>query len=153
MRSEMESRFLNELVLDCITFRLSREEALAYIQQRFGKPVSLSSYLNRRGAAESDKGIQNWLNYFTRVGFVKLHKELLDNARTLLRDTNRRLIIEMSRNPPNEDRIERLKNQIHDEIDLCSELSLGTPIVAQIRSRLAEKENTTNNKNTHISNT
>lgn len=147
MRSEIESRFLNELVLDCITFRLRVDEALAYIQHRFGKPIARASYLRRRGLMESNKGIENWLNYFTRVGFVQLHKELLDNARMLLKDSNRRLITEMSQDSPNEFRIRQLKAEIHDEIYQCSELSLGTPIVAQIRAKLAEKTDLTNKQN------
>jgi hypothetical protein len=58
----------------------------------------------------------------------------------------------MSRDPPNERRIERLKILIHDEIYQCSELELGTPIIAQIRAKLAEKENAIKNKNPQLEN-
>lgn len=33
--TETERKFLNELVMDCITYRLTEKEALEYIETRF----------------------------------------------------------------------------------------------------------------------
>jgi len=71
---------------------------------------------------------------------VQLHHELLDNVKFLLNDSNERLIAEKNKIPRNEDRILKLKADIRESVNLLSELGLGTPIVAQIRAKLAEKE-------------
>lgn len=139
-RTDLKSKFLNELVIDCLTFRLNEAESLAYIKLRFGEPISLGSYKRRRIIVNSDTSIQKWLNYFTRIGFVKHHKEIIDNARVLLADSNRRLIMETSQEVRNEDRIFKLKADIRESLLLLSELGLGTPIIAEIRAKLAKKE-------------
>jgi hypothetical protein len=41
--TESENKLLNELVKDCITYRLEEKEAMQYIAVRF-KQISLSSY-------------------------------------------------------------------------------------------------------------
>lgn len=154
MRSEQESKFLNSLVTDCIIYRLSIQEALLYIRSRFGKDISTTTYTRRKSRLQSDKGTDAWLHNFTRIGFVKHHREIMDNIQLILNDSNRRLLIEQQRRPPDnmqdpiqliawqerhEDRIDRLKSDIRESANLLSELGIGTPIVAQIRAKLAEK--------------
>jgi hypothetical protein len=51
--TKTESKFLNVLVLDCITYRLSKDEALDYIETRFHR-ISESSYKQRKAAVLSD---------------------------------------------------------------------------------------------------
>ena len=48
VRTATEDKFLNELIKDCITYRLEEQEALQYIQIRFKQPVSLSTYKHRK---------------------------------------------------------------------------------------------------------
>ena len=48
VRTETEDTFLNELIKDCITYRLEEQEALKYIEIRFKQPVSLSTYKHRK---------------------------------------------------------------------------------------------------------
>lgn len=148
MRSDIEGKFLNSLVSDCIIYRLVEREALLYIRTRFGE-ISASTYYRRRARIESDKGADNWLNHFTRIGFVQHHRELMDNIKTILADSNRRLLAEMQRRPPDNELIIKMKADIRESANLLSELGLGTPIVAQIRAKLAEKAEamtTTTNK-------
>ena len=156
MRSEREGEFLNSLVSDCIVYKLSVQEALLYIQSRFGKSVSAATYMRRKARLQSDKGADNWLRHFTRIGFVKHHRAILDNIKTILDDSNRRLLIEQQRIMPQEfnnnirqrvkwqrgqaNLIVKLKGDIRESANLLSELGLGTPVVAQIRAKLAEKE-------------
>jgi hypothetical protein len=71
--TETETKFLNELVKDCITYGLEEKEALGYIETRF-KRVSLSSYKHRKARVLSEDASQVWLNHFTRIGFVQDHK-------------------------------------------------------------------------------
>ena len=72
-----ETKFLNELIKDCITYRLSEQEALQYIGIRFHK-ISESSYKQRKANVLSEESTQVWLNHFTRIGFVQHHKEQIE---------------------------------------------------------------------------
>jgi len=62
--TESENKLLNELVKDCITYRLEEKEALQYIAIRH-KPVSLSSYKHRKTRVLSEDANQIWLNHLT----------------------------------------------------------------------------------------
>ena len=59
--TETENKFLNELVKDCITYRLTETESLEYIKTRF-HVISLSSYKLRKANILSDKSTEVWLN-------------------------------------------------------------------------------------------
>lgn len=59
--TETENKFLNELVKDCITYRLTETESLDYIKTRF-HVISLSSYKLRKANILSDKSTEVWLN-------------------------------------------------------------------------------------------
>ena len=48
VRTEIEDKFLTELIKDCITYRLEEQEALQYIAIRFKQPISLSAYKHRK---------------------------------------------------------------------------------------------------------
>ena len=52
--TKTESKFLTELVKDCITYRLTENESLEYIEKRF-KRISLSSYTLRKANVLSDE--------------------------------------------------------------------------------------------------
>jgi hypothetical protein len=80
--TESENKLLNELVKDCIIYRLEEKEALHYIGIRH-KPVSLSSYKHRKARVLSEDANQIWLNHFTRIGFVQHHKEQSRKYRTI----------------------------------------------------------------------
>jgi hypothetical protein len=139
--TETENKFLNELIKDCITYRLSEEEALQYIEIRFHK-ISESSYKQRKANVLSDESTQVWLNYFTRIGFVQHHKQQMDVIQKIQDDSLRQLFIETNRNQANrdEDRIKGLKQDIRDNVKLLSELGLGTPIISAIKSKLQQQE-------------
>ncbi|HEX7179694.1 MAG TPA: hypothetical protein VF220_08210, partial [Nitrososphaeraceae archaeon] len=61
--TEIENKFLTELIKDCITYRLTEHEALQYIKKRF-KQISLSSYKHRKAKILNENGSQIWLDYF-----------------------------------------------------------------------------------------
>ena len=85
-----EKQFLNELVKDCITFRLTETEAVEYIETRF-HAISLSSYKLRKSNVLSDKST---LNHFTRIGFVSNHKKQIENIEAILEDSLKQFFIE-----------------------------------------------------------
>lgn len=143
MRTEStESRFLNSLIQDSIIYRLSINESLAYIKSRLGKAISEPCYKKRKAKALSDESTQIWLNHFTRIGFVKHHKEQIEIIEKIQQDSLRKFLIETSRRQElrNEELIHKLKQDIRENTKLLSELGLGTPILASIKAKLEQKE-------------
>ena len=139
--TQTENKFLNSLVIDTITYRLGTQESLLYIQSRF-KRISERSYKQRKARALGEDSIQIWLNYFTRVGFVKHHKEQIESIQKLQDDSLGQFFIESNRNSRNEDLIIKLKQDIRDNTKLLSELGLGTPIISAIKTKLQENVKT-----------
>jgi hypothetical protein len=137
--TETESKFLNELVLDCITYRLSKDEALQYIETRFHR-ISESSYKQRKASVLSDESTQVWLNHFTRIGFVQHHKEQIEVIQKVQADSLRQLFTETSKENRNENMILRVKNDIRENAKLLSELGLGTLIISAIKSKIQDAE-------------
>jgi hypothetical protein len=95
MTSKLEYRqkLLAKLVSDCITYRLTEKEALQYIEKEYGKPISSKTYFNIKARVESDESNQAWFNQFTRIGFVQLHRKLLDNLMKIYEDNLNRFYI------------------------------------------------------------
>ena len=137
--TESENKLLNELVKDCITYRLEEKEALQYIAIRF-KQVSLSSYKHRKAKVLSEDANQIWLNHFTRIGFVQHHKEQIETIQKIQDDSLRQVFIETNRSNRNENMILRLKNDIRENTKLLSELGLGTPIISAIKAKMRDAE-------------
>ena len=137
--TQTESKFLNELVLDCITYRLHEPEALEYIKTRF-KEISESSYKHRKASVLSDESTQVWLNHFTRIGFVQHHKEQIEVIQKIQADSLKQFFIETQKEVRDEFKISRLKNDIRENTKLLSELGLGTPIISAIKAKLQDKD-------------
>ena len=141
--TETENKFLNELVKDCITYRLSKEEALDYIDFRFHR-ISERSYKRRKAYVLSHESSQLWLDHFTRLGFVQHHRAQMDNIQRLQDDSLRQFYIETqkSQEERNEDKIKSLKQDVRENAKLLSELGLGTPIISAIKARIEENVKT-----------
>jgi hypothetical protein len=155
MSSKLEYRqkLLDKLVSDCITYRLTEKEALQYIEKEYGKPISSKTYFNIKARVESDESNQAWFNQFTRIGFVQLHRKLVDNLMKIYEDNmNRFFVVSQDirgNNKRDEELILKLNREIRENTKLLSELSLGTPIIAALKSRLLEQhEIEYNNDNT-----
>jgi hypothetical protein len=137
--TEVENKFLNELIKDCIMFRLTETEALEYIEHRFRK-ISLSSYKSRKSKINSDKSTEIWLNHSSRVGFVTNHKKHIEYIKSILDDSLRQFFIEKNKKNRDEKTIQILKNDIRENTKLLSELNLGTPVISAIKSRIENNE-------------
>ena len=142
-RKESEVRLLTKLVSDCITFNLRPEEALAYIKQESHSPdapdgieLSYATYFTYRARLRGDKKTNTWLSYYTRIGFVTEHKELLDNIKKVQEDRLRQFFIETLRPVRNERVISLLNHDIIDNSRLISDLMDSTPIIASIRAKM-----------------
>jgi hypothetical protein len=137
--TEVENRFLNELIKDCITYRLTETEALEYLEKRF-RPISLSSYKSRKSKIVSDKSIEIWLNNFTRVGFVANHKMHIEYIQSILNDSLKQFFTEKNKKNRDEKKLLILKNDIRENTKLLSELNLGTPVISAIKARIEKNE-------------
>ena len=138
--SATENKFLNELVIDTITYKLSYEESLAYIRGRF-KPISRSAYKNRKARLENDESNNVWLSYMTRIGYVKYHKEQIEVVKKIQDDSLRQLVRQLNLPERDEDLILDLKDDIRENAKLLAEFGMGTPIISAIKSKLDGKEN------------
>ena len=93
MTKQIEAKFLEELVKDCITYRLSEKEALQYVEFRF-KRISEASYKLKKARILSDKSTQLWLNHFSRTGFVQHHKKQLEDVQQIQDHSLRQFVTE-----------------------------------------------------------
>jgi hypothetical protein len=140
VRSESDSRLLNKLVSDGITFGLTEKEALKYIEIEFGRPVSPKTWRRRKAYMMSEPSTQEWLNNFTRIGFVLHHRKQIDDIQKIQDDSLERYFRESIKEKPNEQLILQLKEDIRQNSKLLSEYGLGTPIISKIKAKLAELE-------------
>lgn len=134
--SKAESKLLNELVKDCITFNLDSKEGLEYIGTRFGRKISISTYQLRKSRVLSEGSINMELNHYTRIGYVKDHIQAIEHIKMIDKDSRKQLFYETKKKPRNEKLILQIKQDIRENKRMISELSLGTPIVAAIKTKL-----------------
>jgi hypothetical protein len=143
-RTSIESKFLDELVSDCITYGLKEEEGLEYIKSKFGE-IKSHSYQQRKAKLLSEASTQIWFDWFTRIGFVLHHKKHMEDIQKAQDASMRQLYIEMGNEPRNWRIISQLNHDIRENVKLLSELGLGTPIIAAIKSRLEKTEKSASN--------
>jgi len=134
------SDLLDKLAEDCVTYGLKGKQALEYVKGEYKYSVSLRTLQRRMEKVSKDENINSWLNYFTRVGFVKLHKEQLANIEMIQADSIKRYQ-ELSQQDPRDERtLAALKSDIRQNAQLLSEFSLGTPVISAIKQKLIKKE-------------
>jgi hypothetical protein len=137
-----ENQVLMPLVADCVNFGLRENEALAYIKVRLGREISKDAYYERKKKVDSGEYAKEWLSYFTKIGFTIKHKQILDVVEMVQQDTIRDYLIEQNRPHETRDKLEirQLRYDIRENAKLIQELSLGTPIVAQIKAKIDHVE-------------
>jgi len=115
-RTSTQSRFLDELVSDCITFGLKEREALEYIKVKFGEEIKPRSYQTRKSKLLSEDSMQLWLDHFTRIGYVSNHRKQVETLERIQDDALRQLLIETNR----EHRDEHLIRRFNRSVEKCS---------------------------------
>lgn len=135
--------------MDCDLYNLGEKQALEYIKERLGKEISGRTYRRYRENVRNGIITNEWLNYYTKVGFAVQHQgfavqhqERVENAKHIHELTLR--MLDQEQQKPNYERnndiILRLKQHARENIKLISDLSLGTPIVSQIKKKIQELE-------------
>jgi hypothetical protein len=138
-RTPIESKFLDELVSDCITYGLKEEEALEYIKSKF-REIKSRSYQQRKAKILSEGSMRIWFDWYTRIGFVLNHKKHMEDLQKVQDDNMHQFYVETQKEPRDWRIILQLNYNIRENIKLLSELGLGTPIIAAIRSKLERTE-------------
>ena len=135
-----DNEILNRLVMDCDLYNLSEKQAIEYIKERLGKEISDRTYRRYRENVRNGNITQEWLNYYTKVGFAVQHQELVQAAKYLHESTLK--MLEQEEQKPkeirNENIILRLKQDAREDIKLINDLSFGIPIVSQTRRKIQD---------------
>jgi hypothetical protein len=132
--TKRDKESLKQLVLDCSIYKLDEKEALDYINSRIGKHISGRTYRRYKKNIDNGNVAEQWINDFTRIGFVLLHKEQMDIMEKIQNDSLKQLSIETQEKVRDEDKILKLKRSIRESARLLIELNLDTPIITRIKA-------------------
>lgn len=131
--------------MDCETFRLNENESKEYVKIKTNGEYMISSrhYYRIKKRIRSEPECQNWLNYQARIGFVIEHKKRIDEMEIVQRELMRLLLSETSKNEceQNKELILKISSQVESANKRMSELNLGSPVVAEIKNQIKEKQN------------
>ena len=88
----------------------------------------------------SDISYQTWGIWFTKVGFVKHHKKLIEDLHKVQDDRLKQFFVETQKPSEHQDAklISQLNYDIRENAKLLSELGLVTPIGTNIKKRIIE---------------
>ena len=131
-----EKEILPTLVSDCINYGFTENESLKYIKARFGKEISSRTYYKYKKNIDNGDYANEWLSYFTKVGFVVKHKQIMEVIEQLQKDIQKEYFIATNEKTQNPYNIRQLRYEIRENAKLLQELSLGTPIIAQIKAKM-----------------
>ncbi|PIN82301.1 MAG: hypothetical protein COV65_07145 [Nitrosopumilales archaeon CG11_big_fil_rev_8_21_14_0_20_33_24] len=140
-----DKQLLYNLVMECETYRLSEKESMDYIRKKTDGEciISRRHYSRIKRRINSEDECKNWLNNQARFGFVSEHKKRIDEMEMVLRKLMKLLLSETAKDESKQDRHLILKtlSQIESANKRLSELSLGSPVIAEIKNQVKEKEN------------
>jgi hypothetical protein len=132
---------LHKLIGDCISFDLKPQEAVEYIRVELGEPLTYRSIARRKAKLLTEEKVQDWLNNFTRIGFVRLHKEQMEDLERMKRDYMKRYFEETIKRPRNENLILKIREDIRQTMWMMSQFSLGSPVIAALKGGVQQIEN------------
>ena len=136
--NKFERHHLQQLVLDCDTYRLSEKEALEYIETKFGKPISVRQYYRIKQKIHSEGTIKSWFDKFTKVGFALTQKRRIDELELIQKTCMNLLKAEMDKQKSerNNDWLLKLIGEIRKNITKLAEEDLWNPIIDAIKKRI-----------------
>jgi len=136
--NKQERLHLEQLVIDCKIFRLSENEALDYIKIRLGKSISSRHFYRIKKKVASDTSAQKWFDNHARIGFARDYRmrklemesimgELMHFFKKQSEKTDMELI-----------GLVRLTESIINVSKRLEEISLGMPVIQQIKKKIDE---------------
>jgi hypothetical protein len=148
------SRAISRLVLDCEMYNLSHRQAVDYVHERLGDPdrkkVSVKTIQRYRKELRQGFLTTDWLNYYTKVGFVVEHAQLLEKAKDLQRIIDLMLSEELKKEFQDFRKIDRLFWHMREFMKLINDLKFGTPIIAQIKKSIEDYRAELDRKNQEL---
>ncbi len=137
--TKIERERLRALIQDCITYRLSEKESLAYVASRLGnKSISQAHYYVLKKRLESDSAAEKWINRFAKSGFISEHMRR-HNEMNLLQDVAFAMLVEQRAKPPDEQDsslILAIMSQITKIGERLTSLQGGAPVLSQLSAML-----------------
>jgi hypothetical protein len=95
--SDKENQILNPLVADCVNYGFNEKEALAYIRARLGREISSDVYYKRKKTVDRGEYAKEWLSYYSRVGFLVKHKQIIEVVEMVQKYTIKDYLIEQNK--------------------------------------------------------
>ena len=93
-----QKHMLIQCIVDCDLFGLSDKEGMRYIEQRTGRPISLTSYHRYKKIGLNDNVSSSWIDHFARIGFVDHYHKRINEMERLQQETLRQLYLELNKN-------------------------------------------------------
>ena len=82
------------------------------------------------------------MSYFSKIGFVVKHKQVIEVIEGLQQNTLKDYLIEKSKpfEIRNKNEVSKLRYEIRESAKMLQELYFGTPIIAQIKAKIENVE-------------
>lgn len=140
-----DKQLLYILMIECETYRLSEKKSMEYIKKKTDGECIISSrhYHRIKKRIKSKDECQNWLNNQARFGFVSEHKKRIDEMEIVQSELMKLLLSETTKDESeqNKDLILKILSQIESANKRLAELNLGSPVIAEIKNQVKEREN------------
>lgn len=133
-----QKHMLIQCIIDCDLFGLSDKEGMKYVEEKTGRPISLTSYQRYKKRALNDNAANAWIDYFARIGFIDHYRKRMNEMEILQRNIYIQLNLELSKKPEEQDKkyIIALSSEIRqNNIHLCH-LGLGLPIISKMKEKI-----------------
>ena len=136
--TKQQQHMLIQCIIDCDLFGLSDKEGMKYIEDKTGRPISLTSYQRYKKIALNDNTASAWIDNFAKIGFVEHYRKRINEMDTLQRTIYGQLRLELSKKAEEQNKkfIIALSSEIRqNNIHLC-QLGLGMPIIAKMKEKI-----------------
>ncbi|HEY6589256.1 MAG TPA: hypothetical protein VIY98_13265 [Nitrososphaeraceae archaeon] len=123
-----------QCIIDCDLFGLSDKEGMKYIEEKTGRPISLTSYQRYKKLALNENTSNAWIDHFARIGFVDHYRKRRNEMETLQINIYRQLNLELGKKPEEQNKkyIISLSSEIRqNNIHLCH-LGIGMPVISKL---------------------
>ena len=130
-----QKHMLIQCILDCNIFGLSDKEGMKYVEEKTGRPISLTSYQRYKKIALDDKTASTWIDHFAKIGVVEYYRKRMNEMEILQKDIYRHLNLELNKKPEEQDKkyIISLMSELRQTNLYLSQMGMGIPIIAKIK--------------------
>jgi hypothetical protein len=137
-----QHKLLESLVIDADMLGLSDREAISYIEQKIGLPISQSTYSRCKRKAFSDNEIKLYYKNYAKIGILQFHKERLEEALMIHRQTLQMWYKEINKEEQKQDKklILDFVTVLRTTSQYLGNLAISLPPMAEISNMLDEQE-------------